>query len=103
MKKKARSYSVDFKQEAVRRMAQATTIIGLARSRAFDGAGFYRHLQQTAPEQADLLLPTALLAHYLPTQPRRQSPCLYCAASDELFGSHKTWENSKILSGTAKG
>jgi transposase-like protein len=29
MKKKARSYSVDFKQEAVRRMAQATTIIGL--------------------------------------------------------------------------
>jgi transposase len=31
MKKKARSYSVDFKQEAVRRMAQATTIIGLAK------------------------------------------------------------------------
>ena len=30
MKKKARSYSADFKQEAVRRMAQATTIIGLA-------------------------------------------------------------------------
>ena len=26
MKKKARSYSVDFKQEAVRRMAQATTM-----------------------------------------------------------------------------
>ena len=31
MKKKARSYSVDFKQEAVRRMAQATTVIGLAK------------------------------------------------------------------------
>jgi transposase len=31
MKKKARSCSVDFKQEAVRRMAQATTIIGLAK------------------------------------------------------------------------
>jgi transposase-like protein len=31
MKKKARSYSVDFKQEAVRRMAQAATIIGLAK------------------------------------------------------------------------
>ena len=31
-KKKARSYSVDFKQEAVRRMAQATTIIGLAQA-----------------------------------------------------------------------
>ena len=31
MKKKAKSYSVDFKQEAVRRMAQATTIIGLAK------------------------------------------------------------------------
>jgi transposase-like protein len=31
MKKKARSYSVAFKQEAVRRMAQATTIIGLAK------------------------------------------------------------------------
>src|SRR3984885_3800998 len=30
MKKKARSYSVDFKQEAVRRMAQAQTIVGLA-------------------------------------------------------------------------
>src|ERR1700733_2137327 len=30
MKKKARKYSVDFKQEAVRRMAQATTIVGLA-------------------------------------------------------------------------
>jgi transposase len=29
-KKKARSYSTDFKQEAVRRMAQATTITGLA-------------------------------------------------------------------------
>jgi transposase-like protein len=31
MKKKARSYSIDFKQEAVRRMAEATTIIGLAK------------------------------------------------------------------------
>ena len=31
MKKKARRYSVDFKQEAVRRMAQATTIVGLAK------------------------------------------------------------------------
>jgi transposase len=31
MKKKARSYSADFKQEAVRRMAQATTIVGLAK------------------------------------------------------------------------
>ena len=31
MKKKARSYSVDLKQEAVRRMAQAETIIGLAK------------------------------------------------------------------------
>jgi len=31
MKKEARTYSVDFKQEAVRRMAQATTIIGLAK------------------------------------------------------------------------
>ena len=31
MKKKARRYSVDFKQEAVRRMAQATTVIGLAK------------------------------------------------------------------------
>jgi transposase-like protein len=31
MKKKAKSYSADFKQEAVRRMAQATTIIGLAK------------------------------------------------------------------------
>jgi transposase-like protein len=31
MKKKAKSYSVDFKQDAVRRMAQATTIIGLAK------------------------------------------------------------------------
>jgi len=31
MKKKARSYSVDFKQEAVRRMAHATTIIRLAK------------------------------------------------------------------------
>jgi transposase len=30
MKKKSRKYSVDFKQEAVRRMAQATTIVGLA-------------------------------------------------------------------------
>ena len=30
MKKKARSYSTDFKQEAVRRMAQDETIIGLA-------------------------------------------------------------------------
>jgi transposase len=30
MKKKARSYSVDFKQEAVRRMGQAETITGLA-------------------------------------------------------------------------
>ena len=30
MKKKARSYSADFKQEAVRRMAEATTVIGLA-------------------------------------------------------------------------
>jgi len=32
MKKKARSYSVDFKQEAVRRMAEATTIIGLTKA-----------------------------------------------------------------------
>ena len=31
MKKKARKYSVDFKQEAVRRMAHATTIVGLAK------------------------------------------------------------------------
>jgi transposase-like protein len=31
MKKKAKSYSTDFKQEAVRRMAQAETIIGLAK------------------------------------------------------------------------
>jgi transposase len=31
MSKKPRSYSADFKQEAVRRMAQATTIIGLAK------------------------------------------------------------------------
>jgi len=31
MKKKARSYSVDFKEEAVRRMAQAATIVGLAK------------------------------------------------------------------------
>jgi transposase-like protein len=31
MKKKSRKYSVDFKQEAVRRMAQATTIVGLAK------------------------------------------------------------------------
>jgi transposase len=31
MKKKARSYSTDFKLEAVRRMAQATSISGLAR------------------------------------------------------------------------
>ena len=31
MKKKARSYSIDFKQEAVRRMAGATTIVGLAK------------------------------------------------------------------------
>ena len=31
MKKKAKSYSLDFKQEAARRMAQATTIIGLAK------------------------------------------------------------------------
>ena len=31
MKKKATSYSIDFKQEAVRRMAQAETIIGLAK------------------------------------------------------------------------
>jgi transposase-like protein len=30
MKKKPKRYSVDFKQEAVRRMAQATTIVGLA-------------------------------------------------------------------------
>jgi transposase-like protein len=29
MKKKGKSYSTDFKQEAVRRMAQAETIIGL--------------------------------------------------------------------------
>jgi transposase len=29
-KKKARSFSIEFKQEAVRRMAQATTIVGLA-------------------------------------------------------------------------
>ena len=29
--KKAKRYSVDFKQEAVRRMAQATTIVGLAK------------------------------------------------------------------------
>ncbi len=40
MKKKARSYSVDFKQEAVRRMAQATTIIGLAKSWVFGGSCF---------------------------------------------------------------
>ncbi len=33
MKKKPRSYSADFKQEAVRRMAQAATIIGMASSR----------------------------------------------------------------------
>ena len=31
MKKKAKSYSAEFKQEAVRRMAQAATIIGLAK------------------------------------------------------------------------
>jgi transposase len=31
MVKKARKYSVDFKQEAVRRMARATTIVGLAK------------------------------------------------------------------------
>jgi transposase len=31
MAKKARKYSVDFKQEAVRRMAGATTIVGLAK------------------------------------------------------------------------
>src|ERR1700678_3790495 len=31
MKKKARKYGVDFKQEAVRRMAHATTIVGLAK------------------------------------------------------------------------
>jgi transposase len=30
MAKKARKYSVEFKQEAVRRMADATTIVGLA-------------------------------------------------------------------------
>src|SRR5271156_1009284 len=30
MKKKARSYSIDFKQEAVRRMGETTTVIGLA-------------------------------------------------------------------------
>ena len=30
MKRKSKKYSVDFKQEAVRRMAQATTIVGLA-------------------------------------------------------------------------
>ncbi len=30
MKNKSKKYSVDFKQEAVRRMAQATTITGLA-------------------------------------------------------------------------
>jgi transposase-like protein len=30
MKKKSKKYSVDFKREAVRRMAQATTIVGLA-------------------------------------------------------------------------
>jgi transposase-like protein len=38
MKKKAKSYSADFKQEAVRRMAQATTIIGLAKELAFGGS-----------------------------------------------------------------
>ena len=31
MSKKARKYSVDFKQEAVRRMAGAATIVGLAK------------------------------------------------------------------------
>ena len=31
MSKKARKYSVDFKQEAVRRMAEAATIVGLAK------------------------------------------------------------------------
>jgi transposase-like protein len=31
MAKKARKHSVDFKQEAVRRMAEATTIVGLAK------------------------------------------------------------------------
>jgi transposase len=31
MKKKARRYSTDFKQEAVRRMARAQTIVGLAK------------------------------------------------------------------------
>ena len=31
MKKNSKKYSVDFKQEAVRRMAQAATIIGLAK------------------------------------------------------------------------
>ena len=31
MSKKPRSYSADFKQEAVRRMAQAMTIVGLAK------------------------------------------------------------------------
>ena len=30
MAKKARKYSVEFKREAVRRMAEATTIVGLA-------------------------------------------------------------------------
>jgi transposase-like protein len=30
MAKKARKYSVEFKQDAVRRMAEATTIVGLA-------------------------------------------------------------------------
>jgi hypothetical protein len=38
MKKKARSYSVDFKQEAARRMAQDTTIIGLAKELGFGGS-----------------------------------------------------------------
>jgi hypothetical protein len=40
MSKKRKSYSADFKQDAVSRMAHAKTITGLARSWGFDGSFF---------------------------------------------------------------
>ena len=46
MKRKTKSYSVDFRQEAVRRMAQAKTIAGLAKEAAIRRKLLYRWRHQ---------------------------------------------------------
>ena len=48
MKKKARSYSIDFKQEAVRRMAEATTIVSLAKELGIPRKLLYQWRDQTS-------------------------------------------------------